>query len=42
MKRDARAYLHDIQEAGLHIQAFTAGVSQEAYSKHELVKAAVF
>ena len=41
MKRDARTYLHDIQEAGGHIRAFTKGMSVEGYCKNELVKAAV-
>jgi len=29
MKRDAKAYLHDIQEAGGYIQEFTKGMSME-------------
>jgi len=41
MKRDAKAYLHDIQEAGKHILAFTQGMSMEDYCRSELVKAAV-
>ena len=41
MKRDAKAYLHDIQEAGGHIREFTEGMSVEDYCKSELVKAAV-
>lgn len=41
MKRDARTYLHDIQEAGRHIQEFTKGMSIEDYAKSELVTAAV-
>lgn len=41
MKRDARAYLHDIREAGEHIRAFTKGLSLDEYSNNELVKAAV-
>lgn len=41
MKRDARAYLHDIREAGEHIQTFTNGMSMEDYRKSELVRAAV-
>ena len=41
MKRDAKAYLHDIQEAGGHIREFTNGMSMEDYCKSELVRAAV-
>ena len=41
MKHDAKAYLHDIQEAGEHILEFTQGMSEEAYRRNELVKAAV-
>ncbi|MDA0745597.1 MAG: DUF86 domain-containing protein [bacterium] len=41
MERDTRAYLHDIQEAGGHIQEFTRGMSVEEYCRNELVKAAV-
>ena len=41
MKRNAKAYLHDIQEAGGHIQEFTRGMSVEDYCGSELVKAAV-
>ena len=41
MKRDAKAYLHDIQEAGKHIREFTKGMSMEDYCKSELVRAAV-
>ena len=41
MKRDAKTYLHDIQEAGGHIGGFTKGMSMEDYCKNELVKAAV-
>jgi hypothetical protein len=39
MKHDARAYLHDIKEAGRHILEFTNGMSMEDYSRSELVKA---
>ena len=41
MKHDAKAYLHDIQEAGGHIREFTKGMSMKEYSRSELVKAAV-
>ena len=41
MKHNAKAYLHDIQEAGERIREFTRGMSVEAYSGSELVKAAV-
>lgn len=41
MKHDAKAYLHDIQEAGGHILEFTKGMSREDYCRSELVKAAV-
>ena len=41
MKRDARAYLHDIREAGGRIMEFTSGMSLEEYRRNELVKAAV-
>ena len=41
MKRDAKAYLHDIQEAGGHIREFMKGMALEDYCKSELVKAAV-
>ena len=41
MKRDARVYLHDIQEAGERIREFTKGMSMEDYCQSELVKAAV-
>ena len=41
MKHDAKAYLHDIQEAGGHILEFTKGMSEEDYRRSELVKAAV-
>ncbi len=41
MKRDSKAYLHDILEAGEHIREFTKGMSMEDYLKSELVKAAV-
>lgn len=41
MKRDAKAYLHDIQEAGRHILEFTAGMSIEDYRRNEMLKAAV-
>jgi uncharacterized protein with HEPN domain len=41
MKRNAKAYLHDIQEAGGHIREFTKGMSVEDYCGSELVKAAV-
>jgi uncharacterized protein with HEPN domain len=41
MKRDAKVYLHDIQEAGGHIREFTKGMSIEDYCESELVKAAV-
>lgn len=41
MKRDPRAHLHDILEAGEHIRAFTRGMSIEDYTGNELVKAAV-
>ena len=41
MKHDAKAYLHDIQEAGGHIREFTRGMSREDYGRSELVKAAV-
>ena len=41
MKRDAKAYLHDIQEAGGYILEFTKGMSMEDYCRSELVKAAV-
>jgi len=41
MKRDAKAYLHDIQEAGGHIREFTKEMSVEDYCKSELIKAAV-
>ena len=41
MKHDAKAYLHDIQDAGGHIREFTKGMSREDYCKSELVKAAV-
>ena len=41
MKRDAKAYLHDIHEAGEHIREFTKGMSMGDYCKSELVRAAV-
>lgn len=41
MKREAKAYLHDIQESGGHIQEFTKGMAIEDYCKSELIKAAV-
>jgi len=40
MKRDAKTHLHDIQEAGRQIQAFTQGMSLEDYCGNELVRAA--
>ena len=41
MKRDAKVYLHDIQEASGHIFEFTKSMSLEDYCGSELVKAAV-
>ena len=41
MKREAKAYLHDIQESAGHIQEFTKGMAIEDYCKSELIKAAV-
>ena len=41
MKHNAKAYLHDIQEAGERIREFTKGMSVEDYCGSELVKAAV-
>ena len=41
MKHNAKAYLHDIQEAGKRIGEFTKGMSVEDYCGSELIKAAV-
>lgn len=41
MKRDAKMYLYDVQEAGKDILEFTKGMSSEEYGRSELVKAAV-
>ncbi|GEM_PF-6850484 len=41
MKRDIKAYLHDVHKASLHILTFTKELSIEDYSNSELVKSAV-
>jgi len=41
MKRNPKAHLHDIREAGRQIQEFTRGMSLREYGGNELVKAAV-
>lgn len=41
MKRDAKAYFYDIQEACGHIQEFTKDMVIEDYCKSELIMAAV-
>jgi len=41
MKRDIKAYLHDVHKASLHILTFTKELSIEDYSNTELVKSAV-
>ena len=41
MQRDSRAFLWDVREAALAIQAFTAGMDAAAYSGNEMAQAAV-
>lgn len=41
MQRDPRAYLWDVQQAGLAIQSFTLGMDGVAYASSPLVQAAV-
>lgn len=41
MKRDAKAYLHDIHEAGMYILEFTETISMDEYCRSEIIKAAV-
>ena len=41
MKRDDRAYLHEIREAGGQILTFTENMTLVDYSTNELVRAAV-
>ncbi len=40
-QRDPRAFLWDVREAALAVQAFTAGMDAVAYVNSELVQAAV-
>ena len=41
MQRDSRAFLWDVREAVLAIQAFTAGMDGAAYAANEMAQAAV-
>jgi len=41
MRRDPRAFLWDVRESTLAIQAFTAGLSSHTYAASDLVQAAV-
>lgn len=41
MLRDPRAFLWDVREAALAIQAFTAGMDVAAYTANEMAQAAV-
>ena len=41
MQRDPRAFLWDVREAGLAIQAFTAEMDAASYAHNDLVQAAV-
>ena len=41
MQRDSRAFLWDVREAALAIQAFTAGMDAAAYVANEMAQAAV-
>ncbi len=41
MQHDPRAFLWDVREAALAIQAFTTGLDMTAYENNELVQAAV-
>lgn len=41
MQRDPRAFLWDVREAALAIQAFTAGLDVQTYASNELVQSAV-
>jgi uncharacterized protein with HEPN domain len=41
MQRDPRAFLWDVREAALAIQAFTAGMDSAAYSTNEMAQSAV-
>jgi uncharacterized protein with HEPN domain len=41
MQRDPRAFLWDVRESALAIQAFTAGMDAEQYTQNAMVQAAV-
>ena len=41
MQRDSRAFLWDVREAALAIQAFTAGMDAASYAGNEMAQAAV-
>ena len=41
MQRDPRAFLWDVREAALAIQAFTAGMDSSAYLVNDLARSAV-
>ena len=41
MQRDSRAFLWDVREAALAIQAFTAGMDATSYAGNEMAQAAV-
>lgn len=41
MPRDPRAYLWDVQQAGLAILAFTADLDLDRYLQHEMAQASV-
>ena len=41
MQRDPRAFLWDVRESALAIQAFTAGMDLAAYAANEMAQAAI-
>ena len=41
MPRDPRAFLWDVRESGLSIQAFTQGMDAAGYAANAMVQAAV-
>jgi uncharacterized protein with HEPN domain len=41
MHRDPRAFLWDVQQAGLAIQSFTEGMDLRTYANHAMAQASV-